>query len=294
MTLPSSGAISISDVSEAIGQAPTYSTSLSFLNDLILPAQRPSTPSLSAFYNLNYYQSSMNGNCDNGNCNCACNCSGNIQCNNCSTANINCANCDTQSWLQTGANCACTYNCSTIQDIVYNCNCNCACSKIICTKLYQIGMMPYNIFAADQQYGEWLKKNDRAVYRGYIKWAKNVTSWIDGEGPDFMIWIRDKALRKQKQQEAATKWAYKIATPWSEHMAYLMGAVKTDNTMGRIIMNIGRPICKVVYALPKKRVVPDFVATWTMWALFFFSYYTAKTLSSNKAKSLIGNRIYER
>ena len=293
MTLPASGPISVSDVSQQIGQAPTYSTDLSFLNNLILPAQRPSAPSLSAFYNLNYYQSTNNGACSNGNCNCACNCSGNIQCNNCSTANINCANCDTQSWLQTGANCACTYNCSTIQDIVYNCNCACACSKIICTKLFEIGMMPYNIFAADQQYGEWLKKNDRSVYRGYIRWAKNVTAWIDGSGPDFMIWVRDKTLRQQKQKEVATKWAYKIATPWSEHMAYMMGAVKTDNTMGRIIMNIGRPICKIVYALPSKRMVPDFVATWTMWALFFFSYFTAKALSSNKAKSLIGSRIYE-
>jgi hypothetical protein len=73
----------------------------------------------------------------------------------------------------------------------------------------------------------------------------------------------------------------------------MMGAVKTDNTMGRIIMNIGRPICKIVYALPSKRMVPDFVATWTMWALFFFSYFTAKALSSSKAKSLIGSRIDE-
>jgi hypothetical protein len=136
-------------------------------------------------------------------------------------------------------------------------------------------MMPYNIFAADQMYGEWLKKNDRVVYRGYIKWAKIVTSWIDGNGPDFMVWIKDKEQRKELQKQAATKWAYKIATPWSEHMAYLMNAVKNDNMMGRIIMAIGRPICKIVYFMPKKRMVPDVISTWTMWALFFFSYYTS-------------------
>jgi hypothetical protein len=45
--------------------------------------------------------------------------------------------------------------------------------------------------------------------------------------------------------------------------------------MGRIIMFIGRPICKIVYFMPKKRMVPDVVSTWTMWALFFFSYYTS-------------------
>ena len=158
-------------------------------------------------------------------------------------------------------------NCST--------NCDCLCGKIICTKLFQIGMMPYNIFAADQQYGEWLKKNDRVVYRGYVRWARIVTAWIDGNGPDFMIWIKDKEKRKQKQREAATKWAYKIATPWSEHMAYLMGAIKNDNVMGRIIMNIGRPICKIVFMLPKKKLLPEFFSTWTMWSLFFFSYYTS-------------------
>ena len=135
--------------------------------------------------------------------------------------------------------------------------------------------MPYNIFAADQQYGEWLKKNDRVVYRGYVRWARIVTAWIDGNGPDFMIWIKDKEKRKQKQREAATKWAYKIATPWSEHMAYLMGAIKNDNVMGRIIMNIGRPICKIVFMLPKKKLLPEFFSTWTMWSLFFFSYYTS-------------------
>jgi hypothetical protein len=149
-------------------------------------------------------------------------------------------------------------------------------------------MMPYDIFVADQAYGEWLKTNDRAVYRGYIRWAKNVTAWIDGGGPDFMIWIANKEMRKVMQKEAATKWAYKIATPWSKHMAYLMGAVKTDNDMGRIIMNIGRPICKLVYLLPKKRVVPDFVATWTMWALFFFSYYTASAVVSVNKFSIEG------
>jgi hypothetical protein len=150
-------------------------------------------------------------------------------------------------------------------------------------------MMPYNIFVADQQYGEWLKKHDRVVYKGYIKWAKIVTSWIDGNGPDFMVWIKDKEKRSLAQKEAATKWAYKIATPWSEHMAYLMGAVKNDNVMGRIIMKIGRPICKIVYHMPKKRIVPDVVSTWTMWSLFFFSYYVSSTYAKVLGKIKTSN-----
>ena len=273
MTLPSSGPIAISAINVEVGQASTYSNNLQFLNTLILTP--PATPNLSAFYGLTYYLKTAPGNCDNGNCATNCNC-GNIQCSNCLYGGtVNCSTDQTQSWLQSNCNCACTYNC-VATPVSYNCNCNCACSKIICTKLYEIGMMPYDIFVADQAYGEWLKANDRIVYRGYIKWARNVTAWIDGGGPDFMIWIRNEATRKRKQKEAATKWAYKIATPWSQHMAYLMGATKSDNDMGRTIMKIGRPICKLVFLLPKKRVVPDFVATWTMWALFFFSYYTAK------------------
>lgn len=285
MTLPASGPIGISDVSVEIGQSATFTDDLSFLNGLLLtPA---SSPNLGAFYSKAYFQNTTQGNCNNGNCAYNCNC-GNIQCTNCTNCgNINCANCQPQSYLQTNCNCACTYNCD-IYPVSYNCNCACNCSKIICTKLYQIGMMPYDIFVADQAYGEWLKTNDRVVYRGYIKWARNVTAWIDGGGPDFMLWVRDKTLRSQKQKEAATKWAYKIATPWSKHMAYLMGAVKTDNDMGRVIMNIGRPICKLVYLLPKKRVVPDFVATWTMWALFFFSYYTARAVVSVNKFSIKG------
>jgi hypothetical protein len=156
-------------------------------------------------------------------------------------------------------------------------------------------MMPYNIFAADQLYGEWLKKNDRSVYRGYIKWAKIVTSWIDGGGPDFMVWIKDKEKRAEAQKKAATDWAYKIATPWSQHMAYLMGAVKNDNVMGRIIMKIGRPICKVVYFMPKKRILPDVVSTWTMWFFFFFSYYTSSTYTKvvEKFKKIKNLKVFK-
>ena len=285
MTTPS-GQISTADISAETGTS--YSTDLNFLNGLIKPSIRPGTPNMDSFKNKNYFQNNTEGNCDNGNCSNACN-SGNIQCVNCYiTGGVNCTNCDDRAYLQPGTNCACTYNCDYGTNASYACNCTCACSKIICTKLYEIGMMPYNIFAADQQYGEWLKKHDRVVYKGYIKWARIVTSWIDGGGPDFMVWIKDKEKRAEAQKKAATNWAYKIATPWSEHMAYLMGAVKNDNVMGRIIMKIGRPICKIVYFMPKKRMVPDVVSTWTMWSLFFFSYFvsTAYVKLTKKTKAL--------
>jgi hypothetical protein len=127
MTLPVSGQIGISDISQEIGEAATFSTDLNFLNGLLRSDQRPATPSLSAFYNKTYFQNNNEGNCNNGNCANNCNC-GNIGQSNCFiNGTVNCANCDAQAWLQTNCNCACTYNCSVCTGGSTNCNCNCAC-----------------------------------------------------------------------------------------------------------------------------------------------------------------------
>lgn len=273
MTTPASGQIAVSDVNVEIGQAATYSSDLNFLNNLIVAGQRPSSPNMDAFHNKAYFQNNTQGNCNNGNCNCSGNC-GNIQCQQCySSQCVNCTNCDGQQWLQSNCNCACTYNCNANQTS-YNCNCACNCSKIICAKLYEFGMMDYRVWAADQAYGEWLKKHDRSVYKGYIKWAKIVTSWMDGNGPDYMVWIKDKELRSAEQKRTSTEWAQKIGTPWAEHMAFLMGALPNDNLKGRVIMAIGRPICKFVNMLPK-RSNPGTLTTWLMWTMFFMSHYVS-------------------
>ena len=143
--------------------------------------------------------------------------------------------------------------------------------------------MDQNIWAADQAYGQELRKTDRRAYRGYIKWARIVTAWMDGRGPTFMPWILDAEERNSAQQKAMTEMAYKIGTPWSEHMAYLMGAVPEDNTMGRILMNIGKPICRLVSYIPKARRANKrhgLATVWTIWALLYFSYYTAVILNN--------------
>ena len=278
MTLPASGQIAVGDVSTEIGQAATFSTDLNFLNGLIRSDQRPANPSMTAFYNKAYFQNTADGaNCANGNCTANCNC-GNINCTNCLiTGQINCGNCDTQSWLQNNCNCACTYNC-TSTTTSYACNCACNCSKIICAKLYDFGLMNQNIWAADQMYGQWLRKKDRRVYRGYVRWARIVTAWMDGKGPVYMPWITDAEKRAARQKDRITDMAIKIGTPWSEHMAYLMGALPEDNVQGRILMEIGKPICRFVDSLPrvgKKSRRHRLPTLYTMWALFYLSYYTS-------------------
>lgn len=65
MTLPASGQIAVSEVSVEIGQAPTFSTDLNFLNNLIVSAQRPATPAMNNFYSKAYFQNNTQGNCSN-------------------------------------------------------------------------------------------------------------------------------------------------------------------------------------------------------------------------------------
>jgi hypothetical protein len=142
--------------------------------------------------------------------------------------------------------------------------------------------MDANIWAADQAYGQWLRKHDRRVYRGYIRWARIVTDWMSGTGPAFMYWIKDPAQRAQQQQAAMTRMAYQIGTPWSMHMAYLMGAVTEDNTQGRIIMRIGTVISKLADRFPrvhKSKRRHGAVIVGTLWAGLYFTYYSSLILT---------------
>ena len=273
MTLPASGPISIGAVSVEIGQSATFTDDLSFLNGLLLtPA---SSPNMGAFYSKSYFQNTTQGNCNNGNCAYNCNC-GNIQCTNCTNCSaINCANCQPQAYLQDGTNCACTYNCS-ISPVSYNCNCACNCSKIICAKLYEFGYMDPNVWVADQKYGKWLRQNDRRVYRGYIRWARTVTAWMDGKGPDCFLWL-PKEQRAMAQKEAITAMALRIGIPWSEHMAYLMGARPKDNLRGKVLMTIGKPISRLIDYIPHRRG-HRILTLWGMWSLFWLSHWTASAV----------------
>ena len=287
MTITSGPQIGVSDVNQEVYGTPSFSSDLNFLNGLIVSAQRPAAPfSLSQFYSLAFFQNNTQGNCNNGNCTSNCNC-GNIQCNNCLiSGGVNCTNCDAQNWLQTNCNCACTYNCTTALTS-YACNCACNCSKIVCAKLFDLGMMSHNVWAADQAYGQMLRKTDKSVYRGYIRWARIVTAWMEGKGPDFMVWIKDKKQRQKAQQKAMIDMAYKIGNPWSQHMAYLMGAVERDNAMGRILMNIGRPICRVVDMLPrvaKSQRKHGLPTVYTVWFFLYLSYYSAVSIIKIKEK----------
>ena len=117
--------------------------------------------------------------------------------------------------------------------------------KIICTKLYELGLMDREIYEADQAFGAELVAVRPDIYNGYRAWAEIVVDWMDGNGPNMMPWLSEQR-RKQITQQWSTSWAQEIATPWAEEMAYQMGRRPFGNDTGKAIMAVGTPICKAV------------------------------------------------
>jgi len=144
--------------------------------------------------------------------------------------------------------------------------------KIICTKLYELGVLPEHIYIADQEFGEKLEQERPDVYYGYIAWAQTVVDWMEGNGPQCMFWIRDEEKRKQAQMYLSRKWAEEIATPWAQHMAYLMGIEKEKNRTGEVLMMLGAPICKVIGVAQRwfgKSDKPDgLLKGFALWGVF--------------------------
>jgi hypothetical protein len=119
--------------------------------------------------------------------------------------------------------------------------------KIICTKLYELGLMSKEIYEADQAFGAELVKRSPDIYNGYRAWAEIVVDWMDGGGPKMMPWMTDEEFSATAKRWSTT-WAVDIATPWAEEMAYKMNKKTSGSLTGRMITVAGVPICKLVGA----------------------------------------------
>ena len=117
--------------------------------------------------------------------------------------------------------------------------------KIICTKLYELGLMSEEIYLADQAFGAELIQHSPDIYNGYRAWAEIVVDWMDGTGPKMMPWMSDKDFSVAVKKWSIA-WAQDIATPWAEEMAFKMNKKSKGSLTGRVITAAGIPICKVV------------------------------------------------
>lgn len=117
--------------------------------------------------------------------------------------------------------------------------------KIICTKLYELGLMPQDLYEADQRFGERLRETNPDIYYGYIAWAQIAVDWMNGQGPKMMPWMTDEKF-SVAAKTWSVNWTYDIVMPWAKEMAYQIGAKPKGSTTGKVIMLVGNPICKVI------------------------------------------------
>lgn len=110
-------------------------------------------------------------------------------------------------------------------------------SKMICTKLHELGKMPEEIFVADQAFGALMAKDQPETYDGYAVWARHVVRWMSRED-----WIG----------KAVVGIVHTIATPWSVAMAEQMGVNVKSNWFGRMLMTGGLQLCKMIGKMTQK------------------------------------------
>lgn len=114
--------------------------------------------------------------------------------------------------------------------------------KIICTKLHDLGMMPREIYEADQAFGALLVAQSPETYAGYVIWAKHIVKWMERED-----WFGAFVRRA----------AYAIATPWSVAMAQEMGLPVKSSWIGRALLKNGLRVCQFIGNLNQVRGVQN-------------------------------------
>lgn len=129
--------------------------------------------------------------------------------------------------------------------------------KIICTKLYKLGLLPEEVFKADQEFGAELRKTDPDAYDGYVSWARSIVDWMDaeGQGPKLwkaLFWKETEDEKIQSWAKFVTNWTRYIATPWAEEMARVQGIRESSPLAGKLLMKLGLPISRYLGAWNRK------------------------------------------
>jgi hypothetical protein len=87
--------------------------------------------------------------------------------------------------------------------------------------------MPEDIFHADQLFGKYLREYQNDVLIGYKFLDKPV-------------------VRLMRKSKTFTLIVNVVAKPWTYEMAYRMGARDKGAFAGKIVMDVGLPVCRTV------------------------------------------------
>jgi hypothetical protein len=103
---------------------------------------------------------------------------------------------------------------------------------VICTALHSLGLLPDDIYKLDAKFGQKVNSEDRILGDGYRLWATPVANYIKGDTIGSKI---------------ALAFVAPIARAWAQEMAHIMEPENYKaNVVGKVIMTIGHPICRII------------------------------------------------
>jgi len=98
--------------------------------------------------------------------------------------------------------------------------------KVICAELGRQGYLDEATLAADAAFGKMVWDTDRELMLGYWRLALPIVALM-------------------KVSKVVTFIVSLIAKPWAKHMAFEMGVAEKDNLFGKLVMFLGKPVCRL-------------------------------------------------
>ncbi|MEH0021379.1 MAG: FG-GAP-like repeat-containing protein [Desulfobacter sp.] len=124
-------------------------------------------------------------------------------------------------------------------------------ASIICTELYKQGLMRREIYKADSIFGAYIKKYNPEVMIGY----------------QFLCGPLVQLMKKSK---IVTNIVNVFAMPWSHEMAFQIGFKKEGHILGKMIMDIGIPVCRLTGMVIANPVITFHVSGFMLLCFFLF------------------------
>ena len=122
--------------------------------------------------------------------------------------------------------------------------------SVICTALYDLGHLDYEIFEWDQKYGEWLLQNHKSTYIGYRIWADVLVEYMHGRGKihviDKIFFWKTKAELLAARQQVALGVAKLIAKPFAYELARRFGHDTKFKLSGYLLVSAGLVVCNAI------------------------------------------------